>query len=66
MENFTELKQFKQLIMRKLNTKKLTFIEKKLLRELASTQEVKMGIQKHENLGFSDMPLFSVVVQELF
>lgn len=66
MENFTELKQFKQLIMRKLNTKKLTFIEKKLLRELASTQEVKMGIQKHENKGFWDMPLFSVVVQELF
>ena len=66
MENFTELKQFKQLIMRKLNTRKLTFIEKKLLRELASIQEVKMGIQKHENKGFLDMPLFSVVVQELF
>lgn len=66
MENFTELKQFKQLKMRKLNKRKLTVIEKSLLRELAKTQEVKMGIQKHENLGFSDTPLFRVVVPELF
>lgn len=52
--------------MRKLNKRKLTVIEKSLLRELAKTQEVKMGIQKHENLGFSDMPLFTVIVPELF
>lgn len=66
MENFTELKQFKQLIMRKLKTRKLTFIEKKLLRELAKTQDVKMGIQKHENKGFLDTPLFSPPVPKLF
>lgn len=69
LENYGEfyrVKQYKQLIMRKLNKRKLTLIEKGLLRELAKTQEVKMGIQKHENLGFSDMPLFTVIVPELF
>ena len=66
MQNFTEFKQYKQLIMRKLKKGKLTPIEQKLLQELARSQDIKMGRQKHENLGFSDMPLFHVMSPELF
>lgn len=52
--------------MRKLKKGKLTPIEQKLLQELARSQDIKLGRPKHENLGFSDMPLFNPVVPELF
>jgi len=52
--------------MSKLKKRKMTVIEKRLLQELVVSQEVKLGCQKHENLGFSDTPLFSVKQSELF
>jgi hypothetical protein len=52
--------------MRKLKKSKLTPIEQNLLQELARSQDIKLGRQKHENLGFNDMPLFQVIVPELF
>ena len=66
MENFTELKQYKQLIMSRLKKIKLSVVEQRLLSELAAVQSVKLGKQKHENLGFADMPLFSVKQTEIF